>query len=715
MHPLPFVSSCLLLGALTAQAPQPSPFGAEYAQVQQLVQRGQWAKAKTGLDELLARHEGNLDAIASREALVEDMSRCLFGLRAVPAKPESLVSGKILAWNKASGRIKIEYTPETLGDFGDKPESSDAFLIHPATFSGDYTLTWRGDQRTNQHLTVVCEAGSPDEFVVDFGGAADGGFYPARLEVYRGDEMRTQVQRIEERLGNGPYTATVRVTKRAVESLIGEKKQPLARLERPDQPFGGFGFLGTSFRELIVDGKIEPSWLQGLVDADLAAQQAAFEQSFEPKTVLPKWLFTKPKGKRTRPKWTEPLPMLDELRDGAALDRVSAAMQEQKWHDALEQLDAMPAEAMPAVLADFLRSVVCLRLGRSEPALVAADRVLAGLPGYTMARVFRCQALEDLRRRDEALAELERALADDPGNPLVYEHYVVALLQQNRVLDAEAAVRRGKVEHGLWNELQQIDQMLVMRHRGPAWPRRFVTTSANYEVASDIDLRTCQRAAQLLESALVNLKVQLAWTENKGKAARFRVYLFSGEAGYKDYAGKILGSAPAHTAGLYSPVLKQLLIWNVPKREDMERTVRHEGFHQFLDHTVVAPPTWFNEGMAEYWETAERQKGQLRGGQVRRDHHASLLRARATLPSLQQLLAGTRSDFYANAFVRYPQAWALVHFLREGPRDYQRRFVVLWKELRGGGSTDQAIATAFAGIDWQQAERDFWEHLASLR
>lgn len=707
---------CLLLCSVSAvTAQQASTFPADYARVQDLVQRGLWAKAKAGLDELLAEHANSLDAIACREALIEDMGRCMFGLSTESPKPETLVSGKLLTWNERSGRLKIVYTPETMADFGGDPADPEALRVHPVTFAGDYTLTWTGDQTTDQHLTVLCELGSPDEFLVDFGGSASQGFYPARLLKFRDGEERAQVQDIRQRQDNGAYVATVKVGKRAVESCLGKGKKTLAKLERPDQPFGGFGFFPTGFTELVVEGKAEPSWLQGLVDAELARRQAEFEQAWKPAEALPKWLFEKPKTRRTAPKWDEPLPMLRELQDDRALEQVSQAMAEQKWLAAHEQLENLAADAMPAAMADYLRTVVLLRLGRSEPALAACDRLLATVPGYTNARLLRANVLDDLRRGGEALVELERALADDPGEPSVYENLVVALLQQNRVRDAEDVVRRGKVEHGLWTELQSLDQLLVMRHRGPTWPRRFVHKSANYEIASDIDLRTCQQAAQILETALVNLKAQLAWTPNTKKDERFRVFLFAGEAGYKAYADKILGSAPSHTAGLYTPVLKQLLIWNLPKREDMERTVRHEGFHQFLDRVVVGAPVWFNEGMAEFWETAERTKGQLRGGQLRADHYASLLRARQSLPKLEQFLQGSRNDFYANAHLRYPQAWAFVHFLREGPRDYQQRFAVLWKELRGSGSTDAALATAFAGLDWQQAETDFWAHLASLR
>ena len=205
------------------------------------------------------------------------------------------------------------------------------------------------------------------------------------------------------------------------------------------------------------------------------------------------------------------------------------------------------------------------------------------------------------------------------------------------------------------------------------------------------------------------------WIKDDKTLGRFRVFLFAGEAGYTDYSRQILGSAPAHTAGLYSPILKQLLIWNLPKREDMEKTIRHEGFHQFLDRVLVDPPSWFNEGMAEFWETARRENDRFTGGQPRPDHVATLMHNRAALPPLKDFVYGSATDFYANAELRYAEGWALVHFLRKGPPQYQKVFQQLWEALRADSSARAAIDKGFAGIDLGKLESDFWSYVGKLK
>ena len=92
----------------------------------------------------------------------------------------------------------------------------------------------------------------------------------------------------------------------------------------------------------------------------------------------------------------------------------------------------------------------------------------------------------------------------------------------------------------------------------------------------------------------------------------------------KKYCANALGSVHPHTKGLYSPSLKQLLVRNLSDQQDMLETVRHEGFHQYLDRFLDNPPVWFNEGMAEYYELGEERGRTLRLGQVDMNHVATL-------------------------------------------------------------------------------------------
>ncbi len=506
--------------------------------------------------------------------------------------------------------------------------------------------------------------------------------------------------------------ATVKVGQGQVDLLFDKKSMLRAKRRKGD--FGQVGYFKGAVEEIVLEGTIEPAWLEGRIDEELAKQRETFAQSFQTAKELPAWLFEQPKVERTQPKSTSWVP---GLKGGvsSSLRGVFDHLDKGEFAAAQAALAKLGTRDVTAVTRDWLDALLLLRLGRAESAEPAVAKALAAEPDSSVVRALRASVLEALGRPVEALAELQSTLAADPGEAQLYEVLCPLLLRLGRQADAAHLLRDAKVEHGLWDDVGALDRLLAMAQRGPAWPRRFLLRSTHYEVTSDIDAKVCARACSLLEESYVNLMAQFAWVKEAKDAARFRVFVFSGEAGYQEYTKAIVGAAVPHTAGLYSPVLKQLLIWNLPQREDMERTIRHEGFHQFLDRVMADPPSWFNEGLAEFWERAQRENGRFQGGQIRAEHIATLIRSRSLLPKLEQFVYGTEADFYANAQLRYAQAWALVHFLRKGPPIHTTRFQALWEQLRQAKSTRAAVEAAFAGVDWPRFEQAFWDHIATLK
>jgi hypothetical protein len=220
--------------------------------------------------------------------------------------------------------------------------------------------------------------------------------------------------------------------------------------------------------------------------------------------------------------------------------------------------------------------------------------------------------------------------------------------------------------------LTQLGRTITQALRGPDWGRVFEHKSAHYHVLSNIDRITCKRAAKLLEDAYRAYNVHLARVKKTGE--RLKVYLFAGRAGYRAYSEATLGDKDAKEAGCYSPWLRQLLIWNSPERHFMMQVVRHEGSHQFVHAALGYVPAWFDEGLAEYHETAEYRNGSWMIGKVRPDH----LRHLDPEEKILRLSVFTRMDdrrFYRkNARRNYAQAWAFMHFIRHGPRKYRPIF-----------------------------------------
>jgi tetratricopeptide (TPR) repeat protein len=713
-----FITIAASLGlALTPRpcAQDEAAFDQGYAAVRTLMQKGKWNEAKAAIDQLLSCNAEQAYVQAQKEAIVTDYRLCAFWAETKVPEPSELTGGALESWSPSTGKIRLRYAPGAMKEW----EGSDKLRVHPVVFAGPYTITVAGKEypRGDQSLRVFLDLAELSGCVANFGFAerpSDKGwvktYLPVSVYELRGDkDVKIDDRKISPAKGGAPYVAQVKVDKGAIELFFDKKS--LLRVQRPRQEFGQAGIGVEGDVEVTLEGLVEPSWLQNLCDASLATKRQAFEERFRTTERLPKWLFEVPQVQRTPAKSR----FTTACAKSPAAEAALGLFAEGKASQAIGALQKLGDADMDARDRAYLLGACHQSAGNPELALPLADRALEGQPEATHARVLRAEVWLDLGRRKDGLAALRQAAADDPGHFDATEALFVALMRQNDSDSAMRLVRDAKSKHGMWEEVAPLEGMLTMRARGPAWPRRFSNVSAHYQVHSDIDAKTCIDACRLLEESYVNLKGDLAWLDDRKDFARFEVYVFSGESGYQDYCKKILGSPAPHTAGLYSPVLKQLLIWNVPKREEMLRTIRHEGFHQFMDRAVQDPPTWLNEGMAEFWETARRENDKFQGGQPRPAHVAMLIRSRKLLPSLDAFVHGGRADFYENAQLRYAQAWAIVHFLRKGGLQGQRLFQALWDALRSGElGARGAMDKAFAGIDWAKLESEFWTHVLKL-
>ena len=269
----------------------------------------------------------------------------------------------------------------------------------------------------------------------------------------------------------------------------------------------------------------------------------------------------------------------------------------------------------------------------------------------------------------------------------------------------DAALREGLSA----SDLAVPDSLLVRAERGPRWNEVHEYRSKRYVVRSDVSQKLCYEAADELEAAYQKYSRDLRHLPQSSE--RFVVYLFSGQAGYLDYCGDLLGSEPHGTAGIYAPSLGQLVVWNLPERDDMIRTVRHEGLHQYVDRLMSDPPRWLNEGLAEYYEPSVLEGGRWKDG-VLHEEHMELVRSPTTRwVELETFLHMSSYHFGRDMRLHYAQAWALVHFLRHERNDL---FRTLFDALCEGEGHAAAVSRAFGELDLEQLERDFHRYLEEL-
>ncbi len=133
--------------------------------------------------------------------------------------------------------------------------------------------------------------------------------------------------------------------------------------------------------------------------------------------------------------------------------------------------------------------------------------------------------------------------------------------------------------------------------------------------------------------------------------------------------------------------------WN----HDPRPVVYHEYLHDFLRRHFPQQPTWYDEGLADFYSTFQASSKGARVG-LPVDAHLWRLRTEAMLPLARLLAVRNDSPEYneqSRQGIFYAESWALVHYLMRGnPRRTPQlgRFLVLLQE---GKPQDEAFRAAF--------------------
>jgi len=722
---LPFLFALLLFtaaGPALAQQDE-ADFSLGLKKIESAMNARRWKRALDLLDNLLDTHRDQSYVRAHRARIVDLHKRASFRHLVKEPDPKDLVGGDLISCNLSSGRIKIRYRRASELDFtGGKGTHLLNACLHRARFMGPYTVEIKGEKYPSMLGTssppciwVCVDRG--EGFIVSFGfeqvgggggwGGAPARWTPARIaSVKKGGVVAEKL--IPLARSGKPFRMKVKVGKNLVISSYNGKS--MLRARKSEKVFGGWGFSGLGkFREIIISGQAEPSWLQGRFDAYMAKKRKAFDGTYRPQKQLPSWLFEAPDRtsgppitkKKDDREYPGPEPELAERR---VLKRATALLKRGRFEECRGFLRRFSRDEIALVRHEFLMASSYLGLGELERAASLFKRACRRDPSFAPAHLKLVEITYWLGRHDDAHALLKRLIEQHPRIGAFHKEHVLLLLREGRIADARAALEKARGALGPGEELYAIETLLVKATKGPDWGRVFRHRSAHYDVLSDIDQKTCAEAARILEDSLRAYSVHLKRVRKDNR--RFTVYLFSGQAGFLAHCRDALGGASTRAAGVYSPVLKQLLIWNLPDRNAMMRTVRHEGFHQYLDRIMEEPPVWLNEGLAEYYETADYVNGRWQIGKVRDDHLETLVHGKALQP-LEEFIRLPKHRFYRTAGPCYAQAWALIHFFRHGPAKYRPLFEKLFEALQGDDPTSTVLDRVFGEVDLDLLDTEF--------
>jgi len=638
-----------------------------------------------GLRELgkLLEDHGEQPYVRARRAEIEDYARRFaFGARYPEPTAAGVLRGRVESYDPDSGRLKVEYTPSEAGDFQPLSNGTHQFFADtmgpftleviadhmPSSTGGQAWMEFFGglDPKTEKPQIWHVYFGSPDKLV-----GAKTVYRPAIIQFIDGDRRRTvsTSHDIPGEVGD-PYVAQINVGHTSIQAAMNHKIVGKARKQRGQ--WGWIRFAVPGWTKLKFNGYIEPAYVQARLDAVRQTQLAEFRKGFQREQHLPAWLFRR----RANPApFSRPdLPVELDKKHVAAVRALQSEMRAGDWTAAREHLAKLGSQGLPAPVLKYFSAQLSIEEGDPARGLLDIDEVMKASPEFVEGMLLRGRILGLMRRGDDAAGIFQRSIALQESDPAVYEAAVVSMLLAGRPDAAQKFIERAATNQIDSPGLDTLAQTVVKAQKGPSWSRVYDYQTRNYHVFSDISKGTCVKAAKLLEDALTCYRVNFRWVSHD-KSAAFPVYLFSGKWGFDRYIADlqaIYGNPHRQMLGMYSPLTKQLLIWNQPDQAGMFQTVRHEGFHQYLDSFAADLPRWLNEGLAVYHEVMTRKDGRLVKGAVHEDA-CEVIQSAPWVP-LSEFIFEPPSAFYGRGYPSYAQAWLLVHMLMEGTGR--------WRELR---------------------------------
>ncbi len=698
--PTLWLAAVFFAGAIEVRAGVGEPgFRADLVEARRLIERGRWVEAQRTILESLDEHERQPYVWVKRTEILSLFRECAFRHDLSEPKLRNLISGELLYWNEKTGQLTLRYRQDREQDF--VPVGQE--LVHPALF---------------QSLQVDLRLDFDPEAVLvlaPFRTASEFWWVFVARDVVSVVQMQDEEEILRESFA---WKSPKKPEEIALHLELGRSglevridRDRIVRLPyRWPGPFQ-FGWdLPGDYRELVLKGNAGASWLDGLADAHVQRARRRFEEEYDPRRDLPRWFFlppTAPPGDDTR---STSFQVKLSVAQAAVSQKVSEYLRQKRFREVHVFLDTVGPRGLPLYLANYYRAEAFSGLDKPSSAWRHCQASLDAEPGFEPARFLRLRLARTLGMRSEATREARELLAIHPRDAGLAETLVELLLLQGMPFEAREALEQSLANGVDPTRLAPLDDLLVRAIQGPSFGQYYRYESAHFDVVSEIDRGTCAEVARELEDALGDYQARIRRLP-RDILSRFRVYVFRGRAGYVGYAGHLFGGGAHQTAGLFSPTLKQLLLWKVPEEIELLRSARHEAFHQYLDAIQPKAPKWWNEGMACYYERTGEAGGRA-GGMVLPDYVRLLLTE--PVPPLETVVLGDSSDFYAGGMTNYALSWGFLHFLRHSPAAPRRLFFEIQDAVLAEGAPEPRLSALLQDQDWNRLNQDFLTYIRDL-
>ena len=189
------------------------------------------------------------------------------------------------------------------------------------------------------------------------------------------------------------------------------------------------------------------------------------------------------------------------------------------------------------------------------------------------------------------------------------------------------------------------------------------------------------------------------------------VIVFKSDSAYKPFKPKRAdGKLDTFVAGYFQPGEDENYITLAVDGDEsqMYGVIFHEYVHFIIDTNFGKSeiPPWFNEGMAEYYETFQIENDQVVKLGLQQERHIALLRQSKFIP-LEQLFRVSNSQLPQSGdhsrTIFYAESWALMHYLIQGGKgkDLDKFLNLVLKDVPQEKAFQEAFQMTYADMENQ--------------
>lgn len=244
-------------------------------------------------------------------------------------------------------------------------------------------------------------------------------------------------------------------------------------------------------------------------------------------------------------------------------------------------------------------------------------------------------------------------------------------------------------------------------------PELRVIYGQGYRCFTDLEEEEARRLAIDLVRARDALQLWLAPRDRSRLVTTLR--LFRQRRDFERYGAAREYNFIHFSGYYYSSLLREVVAFRRPRAAQQARGLRHEAGHDAIEQLIGRPPPWFGEGLSEMLELGSLKEGET--PPVNSEWLPILRGALAdqSLPKLDELLALTNADYYADdSQRRYAASWSFCHFLIAVHG--KRGLGLLRKVFRKAAAGPEKALDAFRG--WASPDKltpGWIAHIKSLR